>query len=264
MARRSFRYVVIDTFPMLDSVLMSILDVTDVAFVVVQGMAPAVAGIARLLPVLEGWATAFAAAARAELQLQAVSGKPAAIGHRKQAAAHVRLRSALRARCAGVDEHRQPSCLAQPPMGASDAWSTAWSRTSMSGRSTEFERRAVAGANGPSSEAGRSEGDAVTIDRRRLSRLCRHRRAAEERGSEGGTSDERRGRHRGEGQQARTSRLPGREGSAAGAAARRDWRARAARERGRRRRRGGRTLRRARLHRTWRSTRRSVCDLQRS
>jgi pilus assembly protein CpaE len=54
MARRSFRYVVVDTFPMLDSVLMSILDVTDVAFVVVQGMAPAVAGIARLLPVLEG------------------------------------------------------------------------------------------------------------------------------------------------------------------------------------------------------------------
>ena len=54
MARRSFKYVVIDTFPMLDSVLMSILDVTDVAFIVVQGMTPAVAGIARLLPVLEG------------------------------------------------------------------------------------------------------------------------------------------------------------------------------------------------------------------
>jgi pilus assembly protein CpaE len=54
MARRSFRYVVIDTFPTLDSVLMSILDVTDVAFVVIQGLAPAVAGIARLLPVLEG------------------------------------------------------------------------------------------------------------------------------------------------------------------------------------------------------------------
>ena len=54
MARRSFRYVIIDTFPMLDSVLMSILDVTDVALVVVQGLAPAVAGTARLLPVLEG------------------------------------------------------------------------------------------------------------------------------------------------------------------------------------------------------------------
>jgi pilus assembly protein CpaE len=54
MARRSFEYVVIDTFPMLDSVLMTILDVTDVAYIVVQGMAPAVAGVARLLPVLEG------------------------------------------------------------------------------------------------------------------------------------------------------------------------------------------------------------------
>jgi len=38
MARRSFEYVVIDTFPMLDSVLMTILDVTDIAFIVVQGM----------------------------------------------------------------------------------------------------------------------------------------------------------------------------------------------------------------------------------
>ncbi len=54
MARRSFKYVIIDTFPMLDSVLMAILDVTDVAFIVTQGLAPAVAGIARLLPVLEG------------------------------------------------------------------------------------------------------------------------------------------------------------------------------------------------------------------
>jgi pilus assembly protein CpaE len=54
MARRSFRYVVVDTLPLLDSVLMAILDVTDLAFVVVQGMAPAVAGIARLLPVLDG------------------------------------------------------------------------------------------------------------------------------------------------------------------------------------------------------------------
>ncbi len=54
MARRSFRYVIIDTFPMLDNVVMTILDLTDTAFVVMQGLAPAVAGIARLLPVLEG------------------------------------------------------------------------------------------------------------------------------------------------------------------------------------------------------------------
>lgn len=54
MARRSFKYVIIDTFPLLDSVLMTTLDATDVAFIVVQGLAPAVAGVARLLPVLEG------------------------------------------------------------------------------------------------------------------------------------------------------------------------------------------------------------------
>jgi pilus assembly protein CpaE len=54
MARRSFKYVIVDTLPILDSVLMTILDVTDLAFVVVQGTAPAIAGAARLLPVLEG------------------------------------------------------------------------------------------------------------------------------------------------------------------------------------------------------------------
>src|SRR6185503_7287167 len=54
MARRSFKYVIVDTFPMLDSVLMTILDVTDVALIVVQGTAPAIAGAARLLPVLGG------------------------------------------------------------------------------------------------------------------------------------------------------------------------------------------------------------------
>lgn len=54
MARRSFRYVVVDTHPTLDNVVMTALDLTDIAFVVVQGMAPAVAGVAKLLPVLEG------------------------------------------------------------------------------------------------------------------------------------------------------------------------------------------------------------------
>ena len=54
MARRSFKFVIVDTFPMLDAVLMTILDLVDMAFLVVQGTAPSVAGIARLLPVLEG------------------------------------------------------------------------------------------------------------------------------------------------------------------------------------------------------------------
>ncbi len=54
LAARSFPYVIVDTFPQLDSVLMAILDLSDLAFVVTQGTAPAVAGIARLLPVLDG------------------------------------------------------------------------------------------------------------------------------------------------------------------------------------------------------------------
>lgn len=54
LARRSFKYVIVDTFPILDSVMMTILDTTDIAFVVVGGTAPVVAGIARLLPVLDG------------------------------------------------------------------------------------------------------------------------------------------------------------------------------------------------------------------
>lgn len=54
MASRSFKYVVIDTFAAIDGVLMTILDVADRVYVVVQGMAPAVAGAVRLLPVLEG------------------------------------------------------------------------------------------------------------------------------------------------------------------------------------------------------------------
>jgi pilus assembly protein CpaE len=54
LARRSFEYVIIDTFPILDSVLMTILDVADLDFVVVQGWRPAVAAIARFLPVIEG------------------------------------------------------------------------------------------------------------------------------------------------------------------------------------------------------------------
>src|SRR5262249_59513274 len=53
LARRAFTFVIVDTFPILDNVLMTTLDLTDTAYVVVQGTAPAVAGIARLLPVLE-------------------------------------------------------------------------------------------------------------------------------------------------------------------------------------------------------------------
>ena len=54
LARRTFEYVIVDTFPMLDRVVLAVLDLSDLIFVVFQGTAPSVAGAARLLPVLEG------------------------------------------------------------------------------------------------------------------------------------------------------------------------------------------------------------------
>ena len=54
LARRTFDYVIIDTFPMLDNLVIAVLDASDLVFVVLQGTAPSVAGAARLLPVLEG------------------------------------------------------------------------------------------------------------------------------------------------------------------------------------------------------------------
>jgi pilus assembly protein CpaE len=54
LARRAFRYVIVDTFPMLDSTVMATLDLTDLGLIVMQGTAPNVVGTARLLPVLKG------------------------------------------------------------------------------------------------------------------------------------------------------------------------------------------------------------------
>jgi pilus assembly protein CpaE len=52
LARRTFRYIVVDTFPVLDSTVLTILDLTDRAYIVFQGTAPTVVGVARLLPLL--------------------------------------------------------------------------------------------------------------------------------------------------------------------------------------------------------------------
>ncbi|NWF65780.1 MAG: hypothetical protein HXY38_16025, partial [Chloroflexi bacterium] len=54
LARRAFSFVVVDTFPMLDSTVMAILDNSDLAYLVFQGAAPSVYGVARLIPILEG------------------------------------------------------------------------------------------------------------------------------------------------------------------------------------------------------------------
>lgn len=54
LARRAFDYVVVDSFPILDSVAVAILDLTDVVCVVLQRSVPIVVGTARLLSVLDG------------------------------------------------------------------------------------------------------------------------------------------------------------------------------------------------------------------
>ncbi len=53
LARRTYDWVIVDTFPMLDGMIMSILDLSDRAYVVVQNTVPNVVGAARLLPVIQ-------------------------------------------------------------------------------------------------------------------------------------------------------------------------------------------------------------------
>ena len=47
LAQRTFRYVVVDTFPSLDNTATAVLDLASTVCVVVQGLAPAVAKIGR-------------------------------------------------------------------------------------------------------------------------------------------------------------------------------------------------------------------------
>ncbi len=53
LARRTYDWVIVDTFPMLDGMIMAILDLSDRAYVVVQNTVPNVVGAARLLPVIQ-------------------------------------------------------------------------------------------------------------------------------------------------------------------------------------------------------------------
>ncbi|WP_447971754.1 AAA family ATPase [Nitrospira sp. M1] len=53
-ARRTFDYVIIDTFPILDSTVLSVLDLSDLVYIVMQGTAPNVIATSKFLPVLEG------------------------------------------------------------------------------------------------------------------------------------------------------------------------------------------------------------------
>lgn len=53
LARRAFDFVVIDTFPMLDGLILSALDLSDLVYVVNQGTVPDVIGAAQLLKVMD-------------------------------------------------------------------------------------------------------------------------------------------------------------------------------------------------------------------
>ncbi|QDU16202.1 CobQ/CobB/MinD/ParA nucleotide binding domain protein [Gimesia maris] len=53
LARRTYRYVVIDTFPLFDRIVMSVLDTTDLAFIVLDNVVPTVLSIRHLLELLD-------------------------------------------------------------------------------------------------------------------------------------------------------------------------------------------------------------------
>ncbi len=53
VARQAFDYVIVDTFPVIDSVTVAVLDVADLAFIVLNNLMPAVLGTAELFKVLE-------------------------------------------------------------------------------------------------------------------------------------------------------------------------------------------------------------------
>ena len=54
LARRAFDYVIVDAFPIIDSTVLSVLDVSDLVYVVMQGTAPNVIATSKLLPIFEG------------------------------------------------------------------------------------------------------------------------------------------------------------------------------------------------------------------
>jgi pilus assembly protein CpaE len=53
LARRAYKYVIIDTYPMLDSVIMAALDMSDLVYVVFHATVPSVVGTAHFLDVLK-------------------------------------------------------------------------------------------------------------------------------------------------------------------------------------------------------------------
>lgn len=53
LARRSYDYVVVDTFPMIDVTMLAILDLSDCAYLITEGVVPVLQGTVRMLKVLD-------------------------------------------------------------------------------------------------------------------------------------------------------------------------------------------------------------------
>lgn len=53
LARRAYDYVVVDTFPMVDRVMMAVLDLSDRSYIVLEGVVPTVRGAAQFLDLLD-------------------------------------------------------------------------------------------------------------------------------------------------------------------------------------------------------------------
>jgi pilus assembly protein CpaE len=53
LARRSYDYVIVDSFPMIDRVMMAVLDLSDQAYIVLESVVPTLLGGAKLLKLLE-------------------------------------------------------------------------------------------------------------------------------------------------------------------------------------------------------------------
>jgi pilus assembly protein CpaE len=54
LARRAYDHVVVDTFPMLDRVMMTVLDLSDRVFLVLESVVPTVLGAVKLVRLLDG------------------------------------------------------------------------------------------------------------------------------------------------------------------------------------------------------------------
>jgi pilus assembly protein CpaE len=53
LSRRTYDYVIIDTFPMIDRVMVAVLDLTDIAYVVTEAIVPTLRGAVKLIELLD-------------------------------------------------------------------------------------------------------------------------------------------------------------------------------------------------------------------